>query len=130
MGQTRPQVTRDLELLVLSSGLNVGVRLAEVLVILMDHPEGLTSARLCYLCNPHRPAGLGALQERISALRKVMGRDAIGGYRTPAERQAPGGGKFSPVVYSLSDEGRRQCREAMRQAADSLRLRFDQTAVA
>lgn len=123
MALTRELIGKDMDAAVLADGLGVGWVHAVVLMTLMAHPEGLTSAQLCYLCDPSNYVKLGALQERISFLRKVMGRDAIGGYASVGDRTR-GGCRASPTLYTITPDGRRQCEEAVAKATARLRLRF------
>ena len=82
----RKHLSRDFRLMAIAEGLGLGVPHAEVLLALLEADGPVTSQSLCFRVNPHRPIKLNALQERIRAIREVMGRDAIGGFKTAAQR--------------------------------------------
>lgn len=117
-------VERRLSTLALALGLGLAEEHAEVLLVLIAHiGQPLTSTQMCCLCNTHRPLRLNVFQERVRFIRSVMGRDAIAGFKTAAERegrQADGRAGFVPSDYALSPDGLRQCQVAMQRAARQL----------
>lgn len=124
-------VTQGLATYALAAGLGLAAEHAEVLIVLLDHlGRPLTSAQMCRLCDTHRPLRLNVFQERIRAIREVMGRDAIAGFKTAAERNQRGsaGGGYGPSDYALSPEGVEQCRAALLKAADHLRALIPESA--
>lgn len=120
----RAQVSRNLLRLALAEGIGIGEEQAAVLVVLLERRgQAFTSEQMCRLANPHRRVRLGALQERISAIREVMGRDAIAGFKSAAERCTRGA--YAGVTYAISDDGARQCHEALLSVAAVLTRTLD-----
>lgn len=116
-------VSQELLVVALAEGLSLSVPHAETLAILLLHiGVELSFDRLRDLHGKHRRLGNSALYERISTLRRVLGQDAIGGYRTCAERSV--GGALRASTYYLSDEGMQACEQALLRIAARLPLQL------
>lgn len=80
---------------------------ADVLVILYEqNGASLNRRALCLAVNRHRPLSMGALHERIRALRAAMEVEAIDFDETTG--------------YCLSEIGLEECQKAVRQMAQAL----------
>lgn len=99
---------------------------AEVLGALLVHPSVVMEfEQLRASLGLHRPVRQGALYERISKIRSILGRNVIGGYRAPVNRfrRNDRGEVIGDSRYYLTDEGVSLCCKALDGIAARLPLR-------